>query len=69
MLGAGPCAYDHLLKVIAEISSPAAVTNGKLFFFFFLHSLTRFPFQFDNSYSPQSESMLEKASAVCLNSQ
>lgn len=67
MLGAGPCAYDHLLKVIAEISSPAAVTNGKLFFF--LHSLTRFPFQFDNSYSPQSESMLEKASAVCLNSQ
>lgn len=68
MLGVGPCAYDPLLKVIAEISSPAAVTNGNLLFFF-LPSLTRFRFQFDNSYSPQSESMLEKASAVRLNSQ
>lgn len=35
MLGVGPCAYDPLLKVIAEISSPAAITNGKLFIFFF----------------------------------
>lgn len=67
MLGVGPCAYDHVLKVIAEIS-PAAVTNGNLFFIF-LHSLTCCRFQFNNSYSPQSESMPEKASAVCLNSQ
>lgn len=39
------------------------------YYFFFLPSLTRFRFQFDNSYSPQRESMLEKASAVRLNSQ